>query len=110
MKKMFKSLFLPLAVFAMLGLGALTLSASNVTNDVVTEAEFTSDNFAQTPYTGIVYYEISPLVYTEAIGVTADHCSLDEGDEMCYIEINNVLTQAYGKDSLGVIRPLFELD
>ncbi|MHC5310948.1 hypothetical protein ACYSNM_12960 [Myroides sp. LJL116] len=98
MKQFIKSLFLPLAVFAMLGLGVLTLSASNVTTEVVTNSEVAS---MQSVYMGDLYI----VDATQASGfrkVTIlprpEHCTFDDSSNIpCTAIIDGVTADLYGE-------------
>ena len=100
MKQFIKSLFLPLAVFAMLGLGALTLSASNITNDVVTSTETAS---MQTMYTGDFYVVDSgvPSGYRQVfISPKPTHCTFSPiSNVRCTAIIGGLVVELYGYDS-----------
>ncbi|MHC5310890.1 hypothetical protein ACYSNM_12665 [Myroides sp. LJL116] len=108
MKKMFKSLFLPLAVFAMLGLGALTLSASNITADSVTSTEAVS---MQAVYTG-PFFTYNGVTY-DPISVTPNHCTITPTDNgLCKVEIEGEDVYLYGRIMVGTVweyKPLYNI-
>ena len=114
MSKMRKVLFSALAVFAMFTIGALNLSASNVTSEVTESKVEMSAEVTQTPYTGEVYYwKGSALVLVP--GVDISNCSLDLGEDsfMIYVFDDNNLpisVRAHGLDSIGQAQPLFLID
>ena len=115
MSKMRKVLFSALAVFAMFTIGALNLSASNVTSEVTESKVEMSAEVTQTPYTGDVYYRIGDNYFLLDSNIDTSHCTLTVTENPCMIWIlddsNNYIEVAlYGKDSNGFEQPLFEID
>ncbi|MHC5201469.1 hypothetical protein ACYSNV_04510 [Myroides sp. LJL119] len=107
MKEFKRILILPFAITAMLFLGALTTSASNVS-----DVEVASIVLNPTPYMGTVYKQ-SPLGSSNYVPVTVDptehNCTLEPIEtDQCFIIENGVYTPLFGVE-LGDYKPLYQI-
>ena len=105
-----KVLFSALAVFAMFTIGALNLSASNVTSEVTESKVEMSAEVLQTPYVGEVYYW-DGTVFILVPDVDTSHCTLEVTVENCFISVPGVgVRLAYGMDPGDfTIKQLYEI-
>lgn len=109
MSKLSKTLVLPFAIVAMLFLGALTISASNVT-----EIEVNNVKTAAVDYVGKVFIpDVNNLGSYIQIGTTDSGCTLEILSETCmfYDETTNTDVQVWGlyPGSTNDYRPLYTI-
>ena len=106
-----KVLFSALAVFAMFTIGALNLSASNVTSEVTESKVEMPAEVLQDPYNGDVYYwDGSVFVLVQDV-IDTSHCTLEVTVENCFISVPGVgVRLAYGMDPGDfTIKQLYEI-
>ncbi|MVX34294.1 hypothetical protein [Myroides sp. LoEW2-1] len=103
MKNSIKNLLMPLAVVAMLTVGAFTVNASNNTDKAV---KVETVVLTQNTYLGELYY-FDGSTYQEVVLPSRKDCEFD-GNGPLYIEkISSVNQQIYGWDSSAAdYRPL----
>lgn len=114
MKALIKNLLMPLAVFAMLTVGAFTINASEKTDNTV-NIESVTEFKADDPYEGKVYIRIfDPItedyIFTK-VGEVGEggECTMTVGTVRCTIEIDGIDHDLWGESSPGVYAPLYEL-
>ncbi|MDM1398202.1 hypothetical protein HX049_13600 [Myroides odoratimimus] len=113
MKTLIKNLLMPLAVFAMLTVGAFTINASEKIDHAVNTESVTEFQVAD-PYLGDHYIEIldpitNEYVFTKVEGVVEGECTLTVGTVRCTIEIDNEDYDLWGESPLGGYAPLYKL-
>ena len=106
MKNSIKNLLIPLAVVAMLTVGAFTMNASNNADKAVKVETVT---LAQTPYVGKLHYKVGNS-YPEADIVNLENCTLAITSIPYYEDVDGQTERMYGWDSnQGRYLPLFEI-
>ncbi|WP_025124828.1 hypothetical protein [Myroides odoratimimus] len=114
MKTLIKNLLMPLAVFAMLTVGAFTINASEKTDNAV-KIESVTDFEVADPYEGDHYIRIfDPIigdyVFTKVTPASEEgECTLTVGIVRCTIEIEGIDHDLWGESSPGVYAPLYKL-
>lgn len=113
MKTLIKNLLMPLAVFAMLTVGAFTINASEKTDNAV-NTESVTDLKADDPFSGDIYIRTpNPsgpgFIFTKVGTVEEGDCTPTEFVERCTIIIDSVEHDLWGKTPLGDYIELYKL-
>ncbi|MDM1402397.1 hypothetical protein HX033_17180 [Myroides odoratimimus] len=113
MKTLIKNLLIPLAVFAMLTVGAFSINASEKTDNAV-NTESVTDLKADDPYDGKVYIRIpnpsgSGFIFMEVTPTSEGDCSDVPSSERCTIIIDNEEHNLWGQTPLGGYIELYKL-
>ncbi|MDM1506907.1 hypothetical protein [Myroides odoratimimus] len=114
MKELIKNLLMPLAVFAMLTVGAFTINASEKTDNAV-NIESVMDFEVADPYYGFRYIRDLDPITNEYVFVLVDNvvinptCTLTVGAVRCTIIIDTEEHDLWGESSPGVYAPLYKL-
>ncbi|MEC4115147.1 hypothetical protein VSO92_13670 [Myroides pelagicus] len=109
MKKFIKNLLAPLALIAMLAVGAFSVNASNNTNKAVGVEKIQE---AQTPYTGAEFYLDSDTnTWVLHSSTSNGQCSLTGEGARYELNIPNVgIKEMYGEvPGSGLKSPLYEI-
>lgn len=113
MKALIKNLLMPLAVFAMLTVGAFTINASEKTDNAV-NIESVMDFEVADPYSGDIYIRIPDpsgpgFIFTKVGTVEEGDCTFEVALARCTIEIDDVDHDLWGESPLGGYAPLYKL-
>ncbi|MDM1499985.1 hypothetical protein [Myroides odoratimimus] len=114
MKTLIKKLLMPLAVFAMLTVGAFTINASEKTDNAV-NIESVTDFEVADPYVGDAYIRtFDPItedyIFTKAATVgEGGECTMTVLVERCTIKIDDIDHELWGEVAPGVYSPLYKL-
>ncbi|MEK6494818.1 hypothetical protein [Myroides odoratimimus] len=113
MKTLIKNLLMPLAVFAMLTVGAFTINASEKTDNAV-NTESVTDLKADDPFSGDIYIRtLDPIteeyVFTKVGTVEEGDCTPTEFVERCTIKIDGIDYDLWGEVAPNVYLPLYKL-
>lgn len=104
---------MPLAVFAMLTVGAFTINASEKTDNAV-NTESVTDLKADDPYDGDHYIRTPDpsgpgFIFIKVDEVVEGECTFVETSIRCTITIGTEVHGLWGEASPGVYAPLYEL-
>ncbi|MFM9403272.1 hypothetical protein ACKLNQ_15255 [Myroides odoratimimus] len=113
MKTLIKNLLMPLAVFAMLTVGAFTINASEKIDHAVNTESVTEFQVAD-PYLGDIYIRTpNPsgpgFIFIKVGTVEEGDCTLTVLVVRCTIKIDDIDYDLWGEASPGVYLPLYEL-
>ncbi|MFG0592441.1 hypothetical protein ACF8C4_15090 [Myroides odoratimimus] len=114
MKELIKNLLMPLAVFAMLTVGAFTINASEKTDNAI-NIESVTDVKADDPFSGDIYIRtLDPIteeyVFTK-VGTVEEggECTMTVLVVRCTIKIDGIDHDLWGESPLGGYVPLYKL-
>lgn len=112
MKTLIKNLLMPLAVFAMLTVGAFTINASEKIDHAVNTESVTEFQVAD-PYLGDRYIQTLDPITNEYVFIKVDisegNCTLTVLVVRCTIKIDGIDYDLWGESPLGGYAPLYKL-
>ncbi|MFD0700124.1 hypothetical protein [Myroides pelagicus] len=115
MKKFIKNLLAPLALIAMLAVGAFSVNASEVKTEA-SNIETTQEITASNPYSGEAFYRhLDPLtnqfIYTKVGDFQEGECSIDTNlEDRCTAIVDGMQRELWGKDQFGNYIELYRDD